>query len=387
MNKSVIDEPVEYEIECIQVTQPIGTFYIASINSSVLCEITYADVRRMESEREVETYLGIQRPLKKGRVIEIKEYLTTADACFPTAIILAVDAKCAEFSSDGRVLKLKSYEDDEEPRNSINRLNIAKVLDGQHRIEGLRGYPGKGEFDVNVSIFIDMDIEDQAFLFSTVNLTQTKVHKSLVYDLYEYSKARSPQKTCHNIAVALDALETSPFGHRIKRLGFATKGRFNETLTQATFVEGLLKYFTDNKVADRDLYLRGKTPSRANADELKRLIFRNMFIEEQDISITDVVRHYFEAIRERWPDAWNHGGEGWMLNKTNGFRGMIRLLRPAYLHIANPGEVPSKNEFLKVFSRSKLQDEDFNIEKFKPGTSGETALFRHLLDELGLKDH
>ncbi len=384
MKNDILDEEVSHEIQCIQMEQSIGSFFIASIDCRTLCEITYADVRRME-EREVETYLGIQRPLRQDRVVEIKEYLTTLDACFPTAVILAIDGKCVEISNDKRTMVLKSYHDPIDPSNSIDRLNIAKVLDGQHRIEGLRGFPLK-HFDVNVSIFIDMDIENQAFLFSTVNLTQTKVNKSLAYDLYEYSKARSPQKTCHNIAVALDASEKGPFEKRIKRLGSATKGRFNETLTQATFVEGLLRYFTTNKVLDRDLYLRGKTPAKANAQEVRKLIFRNMFIEEKDIDITDIIRHYFEAVSERWPTAWDYGGEGWMLNKTNGYKGLIRLLRPIYLNIAKPGEVPSKKQFLQILRKSDLKDEDFTIDNFRPGASGELTLYSTLLNQLNLKD-
>ncbi|WP_168796869.1 hypothetical protein [Phaeovulum veldkampii] len=48
--------------------------------------------------------------------------------------------------------------------------------------------------------------------------------RSLVYELEDLSNARSPFKTCHNIAVALDGLQTSPFYKRIKRLGVVTPG-------------------------------------------------------------------------------------------------------------------------------------------------------------------
>lgn len=383
MSSSILDFPFEIILPCIQVNQPIGSFFIASIDSASLCEITYSDVRRMEGEREVETYLGIQRPLNKKRVEEIKEYVTTIDACFPTAVILAVDGRCVEYIPERKELVLRNFTDPDNSKNSVNRIEIAKVLDGQHRIEGLRGYQG-GTFDVNVSIFVDMDIENQAYVFSTVNLAQTKVNKSLVYDLYEYARARSPQKTCHNIAVALDGMEGGPFSKRIKRLGAATNGRFTETLTQATFVEALLPYLTPNKIADRDLYLRGKKPSFPTPDQIKKHIFRNMFLHEQDIEIADVVLHFFEAVQERWPSAWVRGGEGSMLNKTNGFKAMMRLLRPAYLYLGSPREVPTKEAFHQLLTKSTLRDEDFTVERFKPGTSGETALFATLTNELGL---
>lgn len=381
---SILNEPIEFDVPCIQVTQPIGSFFLAAIDSKLLCEITYSDVRRMEGEREVETYLGIQRPLNRKRVEEIREYVKTVDACFPTAVILAIDGRCANYDANSRTLTIRSFEDLVDAERNINRLEIAKVLDGQHRIEGLRNYSGPS-FEVNVSIFIDMDIENQAYVFSTVNLAQTKVNKSLVYDLFEYAKARSPQKTCHNIAVALDSLAGGPFYKRIKRLGTATEGRFSETLTQATFVESLIGYLTVNKAADRDLYMRGKTPKHASAEQLEKYIFRNMFIDERDLEIADVILNYFEAVRKTWPDAWDKGGSGWMLNKTNGFKALMRLLRPAYLHCVRPGAVPSVEDFASLFKRSTLTDEDFTVERFKPGTSGETALYQELRQELKLR--
>ena len=202
---------------CIKVSQPIGTFYIASINYRDLCAITLFDVRRIVSEREVETYLGIQRPLITRRVEEIKKYVNTVDATFPTAVIVAVDGKCANYNEKTRSMTLSNYVDvakDEEP---ILFRQIARVLDGQHRLEGLnKGYKDS-LFEINVAIFISIDIAEQANIFSTVNLAQTKVNKSLAYDLFALARSRSPQKSCHNIAVALDQNVKSPFYKKIKR--------------------------------------------------------------------------------------------------------------------------------------------------------------------------
>ncbi|TFW70052.1 hypothetical protein C3Y98_11325 [Methylotenera oryzisoli] len=111
-----------------------------------------------------------------------------------------------------------------------------------------------------------------------------------------------------------------------------------------------------------------------------------MFIEEKDIEIADIIRHYFEAVKERWPTAWDHRGEGLMLNKTNGYKGLIKLLRPVYLHLARPGEVPTKMQFLQILRKSDLEDEDFTIDNFRPGASGELTLYTTLLNQLNLKD-
>jgi DGQHR domain-containing protein len=361
---------------CIKITQPIGTFYIGSIPAMDLCEVTWVDVRRIEGERGFETYLGIQRPLSPRRVKEIEGYVNSPDACFPTAVILDVPGNCVTFDETRGTMTLSSYEDPEDPENNIEYRQIAKVIDGQHRIEGLRNF-GNDKFEINVSIFVDMDISDQAYLFSTVNLAQTKVNRSLVYDLYELAKTRSPQKSCHEMAVALDKHEDSPFYQRIKRLGVATEGRFIETITQATFVQAMLKYISTDPMADRNLYLLKKRPPLAHKDELTKLIFRNMFINEKDLEITDVVWNYFDAVRKRWPKAWKE--KEFMLGKTNGFRGLMRFLPSAYLSLGNPGNVPKAEEFYALLKEIDLNENDFTTEVFKPGTSGESLLYKTLL--------
>lgn len=381
--QSVLDEPYSISLHCVKVRQPIGDFFIASIDSAQLIEITFSDVRKLSGDREMDNYLGIQREVNPKRVKEIGKYVNTVDACFPTAVILAIPGECAAYDEKSGTLTLSAVLDGEQ---RFDRTQIARVLDGQHRIEGLRDLaPNHPPFELNVSIFIDMDIEDQAYLFSVVNLAQTKVSKSLVYDLFEYSHSRSPQKTAHSIAVALNRTEASPLYRRIKRLGVATDGVFTETITQATFVEALLPYLTFDATRDRDTFLRGKMPLYASADELRKFIFRNMFLDERDMEIADVIFNYFHAVRSRWPGAWTKGGDGVVLNKTNGFRALMRLLRPLYLRLASPGDVVPQESFAKELAKATLKDEDFNVDNYKPGTSGETGIYRDLAHQLGFE--
>src|SRR5713226_4979754 len=155
---------------CIKVTQPIGTFYIGAIDARDLYEIAYADVRRIQ-ERDVESYLGIQRELSQTRVNELHQYVQTVDATFPTSIIIAVSSDNAIFDDASMEMRIR--------RDS----GVANIIDGQHRIEGLAEYT-KDNFQLNVTLFVDMDIEDQAMVFATINLKQKTMRKSLAYDLY-----------------------------------------------------------------------------------------------------------------------------------------------------------------------------------------------------------
>lgn len=378
------EDPKSISFPCIRVTQPIGTFFVASISYRDLCDITFFDVRRIMREREVETYLGIQRPLNSKRVKEIKKYANTVDATFPTSIIVAVDAVSACYDEKTNIMTLSNHVDVAGSEKPILFREIARVLDGQHRLEGLNEGFGGENFELNVAIFVSIDIAEQANIFSTVNLAQTKVNKSLAYDLFALATSRSPQKTCHNIAVALDQNEKSPFFNRIKRLGVATEGRFNESITQATFVQSLQGYLSSDVEKDRDLFKRGQKPESANADQLKKYIFRNMFLDEKELEIADVIWNLFDAVREQWPTAWDSKGRGNMLNKTNGFKAFMRFLGPAYLYLTGPGGVPTKGEFLTLLERVSLKDPDFNVDRFKPGTSGESELYRILLNECRL---
>jgi DGQHR domain-containing protein len=365
-------------ISATKVRQPIGVFFIGSVPSEALTKVAYADVRRIEA-RDVEKHLGIQRPLNMDRVKEIASYVQTKDASFPTAIILAVDGACATWDDKHSSLTLSSFESESDEKESIPLERIAKILDGQHRIAGLMEAGIRG-FEVNVSIFVDIDIAEQANIFATVNLAQTKVNKSLVYDLFELAKTRSPQKTSHAIAVVLDERPKSPFHGRIKRLGVATQGRFNETLTQATVVEAILPYIGKDPNKDRDLLLRGKKLERASDVELKKYIFRNLFIDEEDDEIMKIVWSYFVGVQERWPKAWKDLSQGSVLPKTNGFRAFMRFLRPAYLSMVKKiGDEITVGQVQSVLGRINLRDADFNTTEFQPGTSGESKLFRRLL--------
>jgi DGQHR domain-containing protein len=369
----------------IEIEQPIGKFYVGVMDHHDLTEIAFADVRQMTDRKD--GYLGIQRRLNPVRIEEIRAYTKTKDATFPTSIILAVDGKCATWDKRKSTMTLTEYisetPDDSEDL-SIPYDKIAKILDGQHRIEGLIGYKGP-TFQLNVAIFVDTDIAEQANIFATVNLAQTKVNKSLVYDLFDFARARSPQKSAHNIAVALNRVQKSPLHGRIKRLGVSTQGRFTETITQATFVESLLPHISSNPNLDRDLLLRDKKLKRAASAELQRRPFRNLFIDEQDDRISEIIWNYFDAAKSKWLDAWDSYEQGNILSKTNGFRALMRFLRPVYVSLSEPiGELVSTERFRGVLNKVSLKDNEFNTHQFPPGTSGEAKLFKRLLNDSNL---
>jgi DGQHR domain-containing protein len=363
------------KFKCLEANQPIGKLYIGVMDYDALEYISFADVRRLElgkDNREVEDYIGIQRVLSPTREKEIGKYVNLIDATFPNSIILAISSKHASYDKETNLMTL-TYKD-----------NVAKVLDGQHRIAGLKHCEKKGkDFQLQVSIFIDMELEDQAIVFATINKEQKNVSNSLVADLYDFAKTRSPQKTAHNIARALNRKETSPFYKKIKILGIASDSE-KETITQDTFVKSLMKYISKDPQADRDFYKRHKNKrlELISGKELESLIFRNIFIEDEtDVNIAQIILNYFKAIGNKWPQAWNNNQPNIILNKSTGFIAFMRLLRDIYIYKNKIGEVISCEEFTDIFKKVKMSDMDFNKSNFIPGSTGQAELYRTLKKE------
>lgn len=364
----------------IPVQQPIGVFYLASIPARDLIDISWSDLRHME--HELDRYVGIQRELKEDRVSEIARFVNSIDATFPTSVVLAVKGTCATY--DERTGKLKLHQGIDENSGELITLDkVANILDGQHRVEGLKGLTEHEMFDVPVSIFVDADIADQAYIFATVNLAQTKVNKSLVYDLFEYAKARSPQRSAHEIVVALDGAMKSPFYLKIKRLGTATPGRESgtETLAQATVVNSILPLISKDPELDRFELAKGKKLSLRDA-RYEATPLRFLWLKERDTEIARILLEYFSAIKNRWPDAWDSREKGAILTRTNGFRAFAKFFKHVYLRerpeMDTENPIVLRTSYAKHFNKVDLDDDDFNSSNFLPGSSGETALFNRL---------
>ena len=422
------------KLNVIKVTQNIGDFYISSISAKNLLEISYVDRMRLNTEAEKEnSYLGIQRELKQFRVRQISDYVKELDASFPTSIILSITEDCAEITEyeDGRTtLELKPLSKEEiEERINLGFINsekddsiknfqysgIAKVLDGQHRLAGLEhainsmknkqmplfnmsdnkeddmAIEKLENFQLNVVIFIGYDLYSQAQLFGTINLAQTKVNKSLVYNLEEYTEARTPQSVCHNIAKLLDNSSGSPFYQRIKMLGCKTTGRTNiEPITQAAFVEALIRMISKEPSKERDLLKRkaliGKIKYLEHTEKEKKIyVFRNLFENKKDGELLDIIWNYFEAVRRKWPKAWANT-DNYLLAKNNCFRALMRYLRDIYSDINK--EKPSVEDFYAIFKNLEITDDDFASNKniFERGEGGMSKFYKYLSGKILYKE-
>lgn len=354
---------------CIEAKQPIGTMYVCVLDYKFLQKITEANIRRKDDEcRDVEQYVGIQRQLDEKRKVEIGKYVNLSDASFPNSIILTISSDDVEYDDEKKEITIK------------DEKNIASVLDGQHRLAGLDYFKGE-KFDCIVSIFIDMEMEDQAVIFTTINTEQKKVNKSLVSDLYELYQTRNPQRTCHNVSRLLNTIDESPFKGKISSLGAADKTK-GETLTQYIFVKELLAHISKTPLEDRDQMKKKdilgnhKKLSVKDVDS-ERTCLRKLFIEdESDTKIPQTIGNYFLAVSKKWPNSWEKVETNNILNKTTGYIALMKFFKDVYIKIGK--DVPTVDEFYSVFSAIKLIDGTFTRDEYPTGGVGQSKLYKAL---------
>lgn len=292
------------KIAIIKIVQPIGTFYISALNAEIVCRIT--TVERREYDNDNNTSMGIQRAISTKRVNEIAKYTNDPDATFPTPIIISVnDIESNNLGED-------FFEFDQ---NSI----VGEIIDGQHRVEGLKKSDNRGEFTLPIILMFNLQEEDKAYVFSIINSKQTQVTKSLIYDLFSVSESRSPQKTCHELARLLNKDEESPFYRRLKMLG--AKNYQEASLSQGSFIRYLMPLIS--KKPDED-YVNIKLRKDLN-DDLS-IPLRYYFINNEDGVIYKILLNVFKALKDTFPNEWNNPDK-YILSKTTGYGALIGALK------------------------------------------------------------
>jgi DGQHR domain-containing protein len=129
------------------------------------------------------------------------------------------------------------------------------VIDGQHRLEGLRGLKGPSEaiqenYDLLLAFIIGYDRSVVAKQFYTINYEQKPVNKSLLYQLQgEFSRDVNELSFLHNVVKLLNELEGSPFLGRIKMLGKTPKnlpadGKRKLSISQAFLIDSMIRFIS-----------------------------------------------------------------------------------------------------------------------------------------------
>lgn len=333
-----------HKLEYIEINQPIGTMYLVKLPASIVSQIAATQTRKAYNDNQTEGYIGIQRKLEDNRVKAIANYYKSRDAMFPTPIILSAPSKYFVIDEDTKTI-------------TVSREGIyCSIIDGQHRIEGIKASGLMDKFELLVEFVFDTDPARDAYLFSIINGNQKPVSKSLIYDLFGVSKARTVEKLCNKVMRELNTNEKSLMMGRIKMLGYKDEFSPNGVVSQARLVDELIKYITDDVNRDNyDLevgnYLKQLNP--------EKYIFRESFINDDDEEIIykNIIffNNWLESI-DRWKTKEN--SEKSILEKSLGFSAAYRLLSVLYNDIDD--YQLKLNKIIKSFFFFKLNEKTYS---------------------------
>ena len=324
------------EFSYIEIQQPIGVFYYCAIPATYLLKIVRSSPRSKSED-------GVQRDLQQERINNISKYCSDPDAVFPTPIVVSVD--------DGTKVTINEEQRKISFPDEVGE--IGDVIDGQHRLWGIEGSKYAELFVLPVAFMFGLTLEEKAYIFSTINSNQRKVNPSLIYDLFEVTKTRSPQKTVHELARVMNNTETSPFYNRLKMLGKKTKLQNKATLSQGTFAKTLLPLITRDPDEDSRLIKR-KQPLKEDI----RCPFRAYFIDGKDDVIAKILLNCFSALKNVFPEEWESPQNN-ILWKTTGCRALIYSL-PSIIRKGHREKILTQKFFEACFMAFKDKLEELN---------------------------
>jgi len=232
-----------------------------------------AFVSRRDDDKEV----GYQRNLSKQRAADIARYIDKENGCIPNSILVNLE-QGATYHEKTQTLRIP------------NQPKAAWVIDGQHRMFGLR--EAKTAYDLVVTAFLNIDVAEQARQFKIINSKQKGVPTSLLYDLLDLTKDGTyVQQRGHELATRLNGDPESPWYRKIDLTG-SGDGLITQTRV-VTAVEGL--------ISERGVLFQ--------------------YSEEQQYGI---LKNYFSAIKTIFSSDW--GNKNSVLTKALGFSAWLIVL-------------------------------------------------------------
>ncbi|WP_066017026.1 DGQHR domain-containing protein [Endozoicomonas atrinae] len=367
------------KIPCIRITQPIGDFYLASLNTELLKDVTYS---RAASFRDGEL-TGNQRSVKKNRINEIREYISTHNAALPNSIIIS-----ANFDEDDNLVvdpDKRWYVEQDVNNEDIYHINIpdpklriCSIIDGQHRVNGFNN--SSVSMSLPCSIFIDLPPPSQALIFSTINFNQKPVDKSLAYQLFGYqldeSDAMSWSPDILAVKISRELNQTGVLQGRIELIKGSKSKNDNWTISSAAFIEGINSLISGNPRKDKYEVNKKKILGYGSRSDLKddpKYPLRKFYIDGNDQAILTIIDRYFNSLKKY---LWKNKDSDNIIFKTVGISSQFSLLK----EILSKELVTLDSSLNFDGTISKLEGLVFNSDHFSP----RTATKKKLLDTFKL---
>lgn len=385
-------------LPAIKVSQPLGDFFVISLDAATLQKVTFLDPTRIASyDRKAFWYnlLGAQRPSSKSRAKQIAKYIDTVEAAFPNSIILA-----ANYVDYGEL------QEDEEKRWRIEQKSkttyeltiptpepMASVVDGQHRLLGFEHCdPQRKNMELLCAVYMDLPHAYQAYLFATININQRRVNKSLAYEQFGYNldsekkESWSPDKLAVFFTRRLNLDPQSPFYRHIKIAPMNAESLFAEEalpdwqVSTACVVEGIAKLLSQAPKRDGDRLHKEPTNSRVRSVLTQGAApLRSLYLENRDDRIYEIIEDYFSAVREK---LWGGVSVKSYIKKTVGVQALFDVFG-SIIQNARGQETLTRESFLAEME--KCAKIDFSDSFFQASGTGRTRIRNCLELRLGIR--
>lgn len=241
------------KIPAARVQQGDLTLYTTALKVKDLVSDKFYNVETLDPAGDSEK--GYQRLLNKARATRLADYVIQGqdshDAFIPTSVFLATD-RTIEFSEQDHTIEFDT-----------STIGPFSVVDGQHRLEGLRMAAQKDarvlDFEMPVNIAINLPKIAQMCHFLIVNTTQKSVDKSVeqriiarlsaavdVEDLPSLPRwilrtvERGEVEKAIKLVDYLNKNDESPWKGKI--LMANNSDRDGATINQRSFVKAIVKY-------------------------------------------------------------------------------------------------------------------------------------------------
>lgn len=386
------------KVPAVCVEQPLGPLYVTRLSARQLLPITYVNVLS-HAGPSGETYdlAGGQRPEQIQRRREIAGFIGTREAAFPNTIILG-----ANYDKDGNLItdesrrwKITKSADGCDLLIIPKKEPLAAVIDGQHRLMAFEEVD-ETLLDIQLpcSIYLDLPVPYQAYVFAVINFNQKKVDKSLAYEMLAFdANSRSPdtwapETLAVHLCRKLNVDSESPLHKHIKLAPQTehTQSAAKESwsVSTATVVEGILSLITSNSKEDKSQMHRiaahkGRHRSavehRADSSPL-----RSLFLDVNDKAIYTAVTNYFSVVqRELWHTAVNFDAS--YLRKTVGVQALFDVLRVCLEDFKTEKDISQVKFAAIVKPASRI---DFSDQFFQASGLGRTRIKKCILVAGGL---
>jgi DGQHR domain-containing protein len=229
------------------------------------------------SRRDDDKDAGYQRNLSKQRAADIARYIDRENGCIPNSILVNLE-EGATYDEKSQTLRIP-----DQPK-------AAWVIDGQHRMFGLR--QARTTYDLVITAFLSIDVAEQAKQFKIINSKQKGVPTSLLYDLLDLTKDGTyVQQRGHELATKLNEDPESPWYGQVDLTGSG-----DGLITQTRVVTAV-----ENLISERGALFQ--------------------YSEEEQYGI---LKNYFTAIKTIFASDW--GNKNSVLTKALGFSAWLIVL-------------------------------------------------------------